>query len=374
MQINIMGTRGIPAAHGGFETFAEELALFLVRQGHEVLVYCQKDHGESGVWEEDHWRGIKRRFFAPKSLGPRGTIEFDWACTRDVLKQPGVDLILGYNTAVFSVVQRLRGRCVYMNMDGIEWKRAKWSLWAKVWFFLNEVIGANIANVPIADHPEIARHVRKRCLKNPVMIPYGAKPIEHADETALSEFGLCKDSFLVSIARIEPENSILELVRAFSSISTDKKLVVLGRFDGNNPYHNSVKKAASENVCFPGAIYDPEKVSALRHYCRAYLHGHQVGGTNPSLVEALGAGNVVIAHSNPFNRWVAGSDQFYFSDEIELREILEIVLSENTKLAAAQHAAKKRHAEDFLWEDVLVQYERLLTTQFTKRHVKLAKT
>lgn len=359
MHVNILGIRGIPAAHGGFETFAANLAPFLRDRGHTVTVYCQEDDGDPGPWV-DTWEGIERVHFCPKSDGPKGTIEFDWACVRHVMTQPGVDLVLGYNTAIFNIRERLKGRKVLMNMDGIEWKRAKWSLPARIWFFLNELAGANLCHVAIADHPEIARHVERRCFKKAVMIPYGSDRIENAPEEPIRAMGLEPGKYMVSIARVEPENSILELVQGFSALETDAKCVVLGRFDDDNAYHQQVKAAAGPNVMFPGAIYVPETVAALRFHARAYLHGHQVGGTNPSLVEALGAGNAVIAHDNKFNRWVTGDAQFYFSTIAEAQAQITKVLSDDAAHARASAAARAQHAEKFEWEMILSAYEKAL--------------
>lgn len=367
MNLNILGIRGIPAAHGGFESFAARLAPYLRDQGHAVLVYCQSDEplGGQRSWE-DEWEGIHRVHYAPRRKGALGTMEFDAACVRDVVERPGIDLVLGYNTAVFNILQRLKGRRVLMNMDGIEWKRAKWSMPARAWFFINEIVGANLCHVPIADHPEIARHVGRRSFKQPVVIPYGSDLIESASIEPVTALGLEPERYLISIARIEPENSILEMVRAFESITTDAKLIVLGKFDPENAYHRKIRSFASDRIKFPGAIYDPETVSALRFHARAYLHGHQVGGTNPSLVEALGAGNACIAHDNRFNRWVGGPDQFYFQDEFSAFKAMDEALNNDARIAWARVSSRKRHAEDFGWDSIFKAYEAVLLDQAAK--------
>ncbi len=358
--INIMGTRGIPAAHGGFETFAESLALYLVSQGWSVSVYCQSDGIVSGEPQESEWHGVQLITFGTTRQGAAGTMEFDFKCVRDVIKRPGVDLVLGYNTAIFNLLQRLCGRRIFMNMDGIEWKRAKWSLLAKIWFFINEVIGANICSVPIADHPEIARHVARRSLHKPVTIPYGSDRLGDLPTAPLKALGLEPDGYFISIARIEPENSILEIVRSFSAKPRGLKLVVLGNFKSDNDYHQAVRSAASEEVIFPGAIYEVNTVRAARKYARGYIHGHQVGGTNPSLVEALGAGNAIIAHNNKFNRWVAGDSQMYFGSAKELEFAIETVISDGTRVQAMRKSAQSRHGEGFELESILAQYRDLL--------------
>ena len=359
MHLNILGTRGVPAAHGGFETFAERLALYLVRLGYSVTVYCQTDGPADLKGREDMWKGIHRVHFGTRRSGALGTMEFDLKCARHVCTRPGIDLVLGYNTAVFNLLQKLRGRRVFMNMDGIEWKRKKWSKPAKLWLLLNEIIGANLA-VPIGDHPEIARHVSRRSLRRPVMIPYGADSVHEADPSIVRAMGLRPDRYFVSIARIEPENSILEIVEAFEESNSGHDLVVLGRMDPDNAYHRKLRQVARGRVIFPGAIYEDSRVKALRFHARAYVHGHQVGGTNPSLVEALGAGNAVIAHDNRFNRWTAGPGQAYFSNIAQCREAFVRFGSDGAALKVARRAARLRHAEHFRWQDVLGQYRQLL--------------
>lgn len=367
--VNILGTRGIPASHGGFETFAHNLALYLVASGWTVNVYCQCDDGYHADGTITRWQGVNLIHFGTMRKGAVGTMVFDSKCACHVLGLDGVDLVLGYNTAIFSVLQRLRGRRVIMNMDGIEWKRQKWGLSAKIWLFVNEVIGANLCHVAIADHPGIAAHVKRRCFKTPVVIPYGAPPIMDAAPPPL---GLAPDRYFISIARIEPENSILEFVQAAASLPDDFPVVVLGTLDNQNAYHRLVKEAAAPNVMFPGAIYDAAQVSSLRFHARAYLHGHQVGGTNPSLIEALGAGNAVIAHDNRFNRWTTGDAQFYFKSVRDCAALMQTLLKNDAAVTQARQAARDLHAAKFTWDDVLAAYAEVLNPNSERMPVAAA--
>ncbi|WP_108396252.1 DUF1972 domain-containing protein [Devosia submarina] len=363
---NILGIRGIPAAHGGFETFAGRLAPYLRDRGWEVNVYCQIEPDQDGILRsnfEDDWNGIRRIHIGSSSKGSVGSIKFDWYCIRDAVKRPGVNLVLGYNTALFGLLLRIAGRSMVINMDGVEWKRAKWSMPIKLWFYLNEFFGANIANVPIADHPEIALHLRRHGCTRSVVIPYGADAIHSASREPLDALGLHPDKYFISIARAEPENSILEIVEAFSASKRQTKLVVLGKLDSSNPYHQAVRRAASQSVIFPGAIYDSSTVASLRFHALAYIHGHQVGGTNPSLVEALGAGNLIIAHDNKFNRWVAGPEQLYFSQAEECAAHITAVETAALEIGLARKGARLRHATAFTWEQILAKYEQVLEAQ-----------
>jgi glycosyltransferase involved in cell wall biosynthesis len=359
-QIRILGTRGVPAAHGGFETFAEHLALYLVQRGWQVTVYCQQD-GEGDV-HEDVWEGVRRVHIPVTQPGAKGTIVFDWKSTRHAAREPGLVLTLGYNTAVFCQMYKLKGITNLINMDGVEWRRQKWSTLERIWLYLNERAGCWLGNHLIADHPEIQVHLASRVpISKITMIPYGSNKVERPDSAPLGKYGLEPGGYGILIARPEPENSILEVVSAFSGKQRGMKLVVLGRYEPDKtPYHKQVLEAASDEVVFPGAIYDKDVVGALRFHSLLYVHGHQVGGTNPSLVEALGAGSPVLAHDNRFNRWVAGPDAAYFGGEQECAQQFDTLLADRDLLARMKHASQQRHEERFTWERVLGEYESLL--------------
>ena len=363
-KLSILGTRGIPANHGGFETFAEKLSLYLVEKGWKVSVYCQEDL--DGSVYESVWNGIDR-VHVPVSLnGPAGTVYFDWKSTLHATQQDGLFLTLGYNTACFGLLFRLRRQKNIINMDGIEWRRDKWNGLAKAWFWINERLGCWFGNHLIADHPDIEKHLLTRVGSRKItMIPYGAEEVHTADRTLLSRFGVAPNGFSVIIARPEPENSFLEMVRAFSRIRRNHKLMVLGNFTPEkNSFHRLVMESASEEVIFPGAIYDSATVNALRLFARFYLHGHRVGGTNPSLVEALGAGCAVIAHDNKFNRWVAGPGAAYFKDEQECARIFAELLEDEATRKSMQADSRKRFQARFTWDRILHDYEDLLTRSY----------
>jgi glycosyltransferase involved in cell wall biosynthesis len=363
MELTILGIRGLPAKHGGFETFAEYLCEYLVKKGWKVTVYCQ-EHGEGCIYETK-WKGVKLIHIPVKNEGPIGTIVFDLKSVWHARKNKNLHLTLGYNTACFNIIQRLYGIKNVINMDGIEWKRQKWGNVAKTWFWLNERLGCWFGNHLVADHPKIADHLASRVNRNKItMIPYGAPDVSSGDESVLNEYSLEKNQYSIVIARPEPENSFLEIVEAFSDKKRANKLVVLGNFQPDtNPYHKAVIDAASDDVIFPGAIYEPEKVGALRYYSRFYIHGHQVGGTNPSLVEALGAGCAVIAHDNQFNRWVAADGALYFSGKEVLIDIFDREYLNNHTVAEKKNNSKKQFDKRFQWEHILSKYESLLLLQ-----------
>ena len=357
--LRILGTRGLPAAHGGFETFAEHLALHLAARSWNVTVYCQRDG--SGAIQEDEWMGVRRVNIPVASKGPTASMHFDWIATRHAAAAGEPCLTLGYNTASFCALLRMKGIPNVINMDGIEWRRAKWGPAPKAWFWLNDWAGCWMGNHLVADHPEIRRHLETRVGADKItVIPYGADEVLDAPVAPLERLGIEPGRYLSVIARAEPENSLLEIVQGFSAAPRGCRLVVLGNYDRQVPYQRAVMQAASNEVLFPGAIYDKSLVSALRFHSMAYVHGHQVGGTNPSLVEALGAGNAVIAHDNRFNRWVAGPQAAYFSDADSFSRQLEAILAEPARLDAMRAASRIRHHEAFRWETILGAYESLL--------------
>ena len=358
--LTILGTRGIPAAHGGFETFAEHLALYLFRRGWSVTVYCQEEG--RGRLVEDVWCGIHRVHVPVNQRGALGSVIFDWKAVRHAVAAKRLCLTLGYNTAVFATLLRAHGISNVFNMDGIEWSRAKWGATAKTWLYFNELAGCRLGNHLIADHPEIARHLSSRVRESKItMIPYGSDPVAVAPTEPVKSFGLTPGGYLTLIARPEPENSILEIVKGFSSKRRGVLLAVLGKYDEvGNEYHRAAKESAGPEVRFLGAIYDKTVVQALRVHSIAYVHGHQVGGTNPSLVEALGASNPVLAHDNRFNRWVAGPSARYFSDASSFSEQLDEVLTSETVRQEMRDASRRRHQEAFTWPEVLRQYEAVL--------------
>ena len=358
--IAIMGIRGVPAAHGGFETFAARLAPWLAASGWKVTVYCEEPV-PCRPFESD-WHGVRRVHIGVGPDSAVNSVRFDWACIGHFLRDPQrapLVLTLGYNTAVFGLRLRAAGVTHVINMDGIEWARDKWGPFAKAWLYLNDWGGCLGASHLLADHPEIARHLQTRVAAPRIsMIPYGTDLVDAADPTPLAALGLEPGRFMTVIARPEPENSVLEIVHAFSAKPRGCKLVVLGRLLPQDvAYHAEVVAAASAQVWFPGAIYDAGVLHALRLHGLAYLHGHTVGGTNPSLLEAMGAGNAVIAHGNKYNRWVARKGALYFTDSDTCAAAIERVLAEPGLRERLGQANREAAAGRFSWPLVLSQYE-----------------
>jgi glycosyltransferase involved in cell wall biosynthesis len=358
-ELRILGIRGVPAAHGGFETFAEHLSLYLVERGWKVTVYCQENR--SGPIVQDLWQGVHRVRIPINDDGPRGTIIFDWKAIRHAARSPSLCLTLGYNTAVFCAALRWRGIPNVINMDGLEWSRGKWGMLAKTWLRLNERAGCYLGNHLVADHPEIKKHLAAIVAPEKIStIAYGADRIISISPQPVIQRGLEPGRYFILVARPEPENSILEVVAGFSARRRGIKLAVLGHYKDTNPYHRAAKAAAGDEVVFLDAIYHKPDVPALRYHAAAYVHGHQVGGTNPSLVEALGVGNAVIAHDNRFNRWVAGNAARYFDGAQSFADVMDQLLDRPDQLPRMGSASLERYEQEFGWPKILKEYEVVL--------------
>ena len=357
--LRILGTRGVPATHGGFETFAEVLAIYLVKRGWRITVYCQNEG--KGEITQDIWEGIRRIHIPTNGNGPFSTIVFDWKSTLHAAADHDLLLTLGYNTAIFSLVFRHKKLTNIINMDGIEWKRAKWTPPVRVWFWIQERLAMWLGDHLIADNPGIFDHLAKHANPEKItMIPYGAEPIQKADVSLIQAYGLESGQYATVIARPEPENSILEIVKAWSRQPRNAKLVILGNYTEKHYFQRAVLKAAGPEVVFLGPIYDKPILYALRHHCKLYIHGHQVGGTNPSLLEALGAANAILSYDNQFNRWVAGNGAVYFQGEDACAAQLDKILGDEERLDHLRQMSKARHAAAFTWKQVLHRYEALL--------------
>jgi glycosyltransferase involved in cell wall biosynthesis len=358
--IVVMGIRGLPASYGGFETFAENLVVYLVGRDWNVTVYCQESFDDFPEITETVWKGVRLIHIPVKGDSAKTAVIFDYLSVKHALNQPGIVLDLGYNTALFNFWFRLKGKTNIINMDGIEWKRDKWSWVERTWLYLNERAGCLIGHHLVADHPEIKKHLVTRVSSAKIsMIPYGARSVTGADVSLLEPFKIKANNYALVIARSEPENSILEIVSAFSMKLRGVKLVVLGIYDESNPYHAKVLSIASNEVKFVGPVYEHDVLDALRFCSLLYIHGHTVGGTNPSLIEALGSGQPVLAHYNRFNCWVAGEGAAYFKDEEGCNLMLDTLLSNSKALEEMSRFSSKRFNDNFTWNSILEQYEEL---------------
>lgn len=355
--IYIIGTRGVPNRYGGFERLVEVLAPYLASKGHDVTVFCAAEPSAPSV-AEDHWHGVRRRYIRTTFTGGVGTLQYDLTSFREV-PRGSVAFAFGYGTALFQLFLKVRGIRHCVNMDGFEWRRAKWSFVVKHWLRMNEWMAARLGDVLIADHPEIQAYLTQRYGVPSEMIAYGvdlSDKAQPAHSHALLDQFAPNDFFLV-IARPEPENQVHVVLDAYRRSGRRTPMLVIGDFT-RTQYGRHLKQTYSD-VTFTGPIYDAHVLDALRARAALYLHGHSVGGTNPSLIEAMAAGALIAAHDNQFNRWVIGNGGLFFSGVEDLSVLLTRPVSSATRAeytAAALRACKER----FMWSRILSAYEKVL--------------
>jgi glycosyltransferase involved in cell wall biosynthesis len=362
-RVAILGTRGIPARYGGFETFAEELGVRLVERGIEVTVFCEKVIGGS---QAAKYRGIDLEYVQAHRLGPFTTIIFDLTILWRARKRFDVVYMLGYGASLFCFIPRMHGAEVWINMDGVEWLRSKWSWPARAYLRAMETIAMWTPDRIIADAVAIQSHLRSRHRHLPecTVIPYGAEVVTSApSEELLAEWKVKPGEYFTVVCRLEPENHVLEILEGYAASSSHYALLVLGDYKLNTLYVRQLQSITDPRVRLIGTVYDKARLSALRFHARGYFHGHSVGGTNPSLLEAMATGNAVIAHDNVFNREVAADAAVYFRESKDIPAILEILEADTGRLQRMRAIARQRVESIYNWQAVTDRYETLLGSQ-----------
>lgn len=364
MKLAILGTRGIPAQYGGFETFAERLAIGLCERGVDVTVYCER-RSEAGP---DVYRGVKLRYIAASMPGPLRTIDYDVRCLWSARKEFDLVYMLGYGAAPFCIIPRLWGKRVWINPDGLEWARAKWGFWAKLYFRLMEWVSVRVPNRVLADSQAIAVSLSSRHgkLNSCSVIAYGCDVIETTlPAESLVQWGLSPDSYYLIVCRIEPENHVLEILRAFQQSSSKKQLIVVGNYLVQTQYAEQLRAIHDSRIRLIGPVYDQAKLTSLRYHSFAYLHGHSVGGTNPSLLEAMGCGNLILAHDNPFNRETLNNSALFFGGIGDLGRALEKIERVDFNAPRMRSAAQHRAMDVYGWPMIVEKYADLLHTELS---------
>jgi glycosyltransferase involved in cell wall biosynthesis len=354
MNIGILGTRGIPNAYGGFEQFAQYLAKELVKKGHNVTVYNSSSH----PYQESTWSGVQIIHCndPENKIGTAGQFIYDYNCLQDARKR-GFDILLQLGYTSSSVWYRFwpNKTVNIVNMDGLEWKRAKYNKLTQKFLQWAESLAARHGDVLIADSIAIKDYIQTKYQKEAVYIPYGADIPESFSDSYLADLSLQANQYYLLIARMEPENNIEMVIRGYLESGHNYPMIIIG--NTQNKYGQFLfKKYASASVRFPGSIYDPALINSLRHFSALYFHGHSVGGTNPSLLEAMACSCNIAAHDNEFNRAVLSDDGFYFSTPLNIKNII------NNPVAGADIADRKelnleKIKKVYSWEKVINDYE-----------------
>jgi len=354
VKLAIVGTRGIPAAYGGFETFAEELSTRLAARGHEVTVYIRQPYSAPC------YRGVALRYLPTIRHKYLDTVAHTLLSTLDLLeRRADVALYCNAANAVFTILPRMTGIPVALNVDGVERKRKKWSLPAKAWYLVSERLATIFPNVAVTDAEKIAEYYRERYGKATRFIPYGAEtgPVESA--AALEQLALERRGYFLYVSRMEPENNALLVRESFERVDTCLKLALIGDAPYARAYIEKVRATTDPRIVIPGAIYG-QGYHELQSHCFAYIHATEVGGTHPALIEAMGRGALVLYLETPENEEVAGGAAIPFTHG-NLRERMEEALRmPEEERAEWRRRAMARVAERYSWEAVADAYESLL--------------
>jgi glycosyltransferase involved in cell wall biosynthesis len=358
-RLAILGCRGIPARYGGFETFAEELGARLASRGFPVTVFCQAT-GEPQA-PRVH-RGVRLEYVRVPWLGPATALVYDLRALRRARAAHEVVYMLGYGTGAFLRLGRRPGNEVWVNMDGLEWRRSKWGPLARAWLRRAERAALASADRIVFDSHAVRRAVAGAADDGRTsVIEYGAELVEEHDPRVLDSLGVRARAYHLLVSRIEPENHVLEILRAHARSGVARALLVVGDVARAGRYGAACRAAAGRAARFLGPLFDRRTLYALRRECAAALHGHSVGGTNPALLEAMAAGAPLLAHDNPFTREVLEERGLYFGSEDELVELLRVVDAWSAEERARRGAANRaRIAARYTWERITAEYARLL--------------
>jgi glycosyltransferase involved in cell wall biosynthesis len=378
MQIAMIGTRGVPARYGGFETCVEEVGRRLVAAGHQVRVYCRP----SGVAEDDedlqeylgmeliHLPAVRRRSLETLAHTALSVVHRSLA---------GTDAALLFNAgnAPLLPVIKSRGIPVATHVDGLEWRRDKWGKVGRRYYRTAESLAVRWSDALIADSHGIQQYFADEFGAATNLITYGAPILTDIGSDRIAEFHLTPRAYHLVVARFEPENHVREIVQGYVASPAELPLVVVGAAPYAPEYTASVRAAADGRVKFIGALYDQDQIDQIYANALTYWHGHSVGGTNPSLLRAAGAGTFTAAMDVSFNREVLGEHGEYFTSPDEVAQLLAKTESDS-EWVLDSGAALQQSIRRYNWDDVAERYEdlcrRLAQRTFPRRRASGRRT
>ena len=365
MKIAFVSTRGIPNNYGGFEQFAEYISVGLVKRGHDVTVYSPHYH----PYQEKEYKGVKiKHIYSPEQWmgGSVGSFFYDYSCLKDAQKED-FDIIYeaGYTSIIPAYirfnVKDIKKPIFTTNMDGLEYKRTKFNPLVRKFVFWEEKMAVKHSHYLIADNMGIQDYYKEKYGKESKFLAYGADIHDDWDEALLQGYGLEANSYYLIIARLEPENNLVMAIEGYlkSKENGKRPLIIVGKT--NTPHGKElVKKYGQEkSIRFLGGIYDFKKIDSVRHFAYAYFHGHSVGGTNPSLLEAMASGCFMLANDNVFNRAVLKENALYYRNADDVCELLNRIDEEvNTKKESLVNRNWEEIKTVYSWEKLVDEHEK----------------
>ncbi|MFV0565533.1 MAG: DUF1972 domain-containing protein [Flavobacteriaceae bacterium] len=364
MKLAILGTRGIPNNHGGFEQFAEYFSLYMVNKGHDVSVFNTHTH----PFQLKEWNGVKiiHKNDPEHKIGTAGQFIYDLNCIKHCRKEHfDIILQLGYTSS--SIWSKLlpKKSLIITNMDGLEWKRSKYTKPIRKFLKIAEKLAIKSSDFLISDSIGIQNYITQTYGKDSEYIAYGADVFNCPDELFIKQYNVEPYRYNMLIARLEPENNIESILDGVSLAKTNETFLVIGKHNVSK-YGSYLKKKykAHEHIKFIGGIYNLNHLNNLRYYSRFYFHGHSVGGTNPSLLEAMASGALVVANDNIFNKSILQNNALYFKNSTD---ICDIINNGTYYFEKSKENFKNNNIEEikqkFNWDLINFQYESFLMSK-----------
>ena len=358
MRIAILGTRGIPASYGGFETFAEHLARRLVLRGHDVTVYCRAHYVSPRQLE---YHGVKLKVLPTIRHKYFDTVVHTFlSAIHAVSGRFDAALICNCANAPFSPILRLTGTPIAINVDGLEHKRKKWGSLARRYYRFAEYLSTLLPNEIVTDAQVIQDYYLARHNAPSTMIAYGSEVERRPDRDAVRKWRVEPNRYVLYVSRLEPENNAHLVIEAFKKVRTAYRLLIVGDAPYAEQYISSLKAQArgDKRIVFTGFVFGQD-YRALQQNAYCYVHATEVGGTHPALLEAMGYGNCVLTLATPENMEVVGEAGVPYSDEFDLTEKLQRVLRDGSLVQAYRNRAQQRVQTHYDWDGVVDQYEQL---------------
>jgi len=373
VKISIIGSRGLPATYGGFETLAHYLSLGLIKKGYEIIVSCKYKNKDERI---EDYEGVK--LFYPPINSPRFHFQYFYEVFSDIYFfyalsfKSDVIYILGTGVGSFSFIPKLFHKSkIIANVAGLEYKRDKYNGLQKSIIKLNTILLTLFADVIIVDAKVLTKYINPHFQKKIVYISYGASEIEDIrwDDKKLqtillneNEKKIVPNKYWLVVARLQQDNNIHTIIEGFLKSDSTMKLVIVGEYSSKK-YKKDIDKLLNRDtdskILMIGGVYDRDLLTMLRKNCFGHIHGHSVGGTNPSLLEAMMMKNLIIAHENEFNREVGSQTILYFKDSSELTNLINAIEKDPGKYLALRQNAHSRVKSLYNWDKVTEEYENL---------------
>lgn len=369
MKLAILGTRGVPNYHGGFEQFAEYFSLYMFKNGHDVTVFNSHTH----PFQSKEWKGVKiiHRNDPENKIGSVGQFIYDFNCI-NFCRNTHFDIILQLGYTSSSIWSKLlpSKSLIITNMDGLEWKRSKYNKLVRKFLKFAEALAIKNSDYLISDSIGIQDYIKETYRKDSKFIAYGADVISNTDKASLEQYNIEPFKYNMLIARLEPENNIETILDGITFAKSKETFLVIGKHDTNkfgSYLKNKYKKHS--NIQFIGGIYNLDALNNLRFFSKFYFHGHSVGGTNPSLLEAMASGALITANDNIFNKSILKANALYFRNP---QDVCNIINDGEYFFKKYKEPFKNNNIQEiklnFNWELINSQYENYLSSKLKEKN------